>query len=63
MGALAHADVAQVVNERVVGIVQIESRGAVAAADEIASMDEVDVLFVGPGGPLARAWCPRPLRR
>ena len=48
MGALGHADVAQVVNERVVGIVQIESRGALAAADEIASMDEVDVLFVGP---------------
>ena len=48
MGSLAHADVARVVNERVVGIVQIESRGAVDAADEIASMDEVDVLFVGP---------------
>jgi 4-hydroxy-2-oxoheptanedioate aldolase len=48
MGALGHADVARVVNERVVGIVQIESRGALAAADEIASMDEVDVLFVGP---------------
>ena len=48
MGALDHADVARVVNERVVGIVQIESRGAVAAADEIAAMDEVDVLFVGP---------------
>jgi 2-keto-3-deoxy-L-rhamnonate aldolase RhmA len=48
MGALNHADVARVVNERVVGIVQIESRGAVAAADEISAMDEVDVLFVGP---------------
>jgi 4-hydroxy-2-oxoheptanedioate aldolase len=48
MGAIAHADVARVVNERVVGIVQIESKGALAAADEIASMDEVDVLFVGP---------------
>lgn len=48
MGALSHADVVQVVNERVVGIVQIESRGALAAVDEIASMDEVDVLFVGP---------------
>jgi 2-dehydro-3-deoxyglucarate aldolase/4-hydroxy-2-oxoheptanedioate aldolase len=42
------ADMARVVNERVVGIVQIESLGAVAAADDIASMDEVDVLFVGP---------------
>ena len=48
MGALAHGDVARVVNERIVGIVQIESRGAVEAADEIASLDEVDVLFVGP---------------
>jgi 2-keto-3-deoxy-L-rhamnonate aldolase RhmA len=48
MGALAHADVARVVNERVVGIVQIESRGAVAAAADIAAFEEVDVLFVGP---------------
>ncbi len=48
MGALAHGDVARVVNDRVVGIVQIESRGAVDAADDIAAMDEVDVLFVGP---------------
>ncbi len=48
MGALAHGDVARVVNERIVGIVQIEARGAVDAADEIASLDEVDVLFVGP---------------
>jgi 2-dehydro-3-deoxyglucarate aldolase/4-hydroxy-2-oxoheptanedioate aldolase len=48
MGTLAHADVARVVNERIVGIVQIEARGAVEAADEIASLDEVDVLFVGP---------------
>lgn len=48
MGSLAHGDVARVVNERIVGIVQIESRGAVDAADEIAAMEEVDVLFVGP---------------
>lgn len=48
LGALAHGDVARVVNERIVGIVQIESAGAVAAADEIAALDEVDVLFVGP---------------
>ena len=33
MGALGHADVAQVVNERIVGIVQIESAGTVADAD------------------------------
>lgn len=48
MGALGHADVARIVNDRVVGLVQIESRGAVEAADEIAGLDEVDVLFVGP---------------
>ena len=48
LGSLAHGDVARVVNERIVGIVQIESAGAVAAADEIAALDEVDVLFVGP---------------
>ncbi len=48
MGALTHGDIARVVNERIVGIVQIESTGAVAAADDIAALDEVDVLFVGP---------------
>lgn len=48
MGSLAHGDVARVVNERIVGVVQIESRGVVDAADEIAAMEEVDVLFVGP---------------
>ncbi len=48
MGAHSHADLAGVVNERIVGIVQIESPGAVAAAEEIAALDEVDVLFVGP---------------
>jgi len=48
LGSLSHADVARVVNERIVGIVQIESVGAVAAADEIAALDAVDVLFVGP---------------
>jgi 2-dehydro-3-deoxyglucarate aldolase/4-hydroxy-2-oxoheptanedioate aldolase len=32
----------------VLGIVQIESARAVAAAEEIASIDGVDVLFVGP---------------
>jgi 2-keto-3-deoxy-L-rhamnonate aldolase RhmA len=34
---------------RVLGIVQIESPAAVANADEIARLDGVDVLFVGPG--------------
>jgi 2-keto-3-deoxy-L-rhamnonate aldolase RhmA len=34
--------------ERTLGVVQIESPAAVAAADEIAALDGVDVLFVGP---------------
>ena len=48
MGSLGHADVARVVNDRIVGIVQIEAAGTVADADAIAALDEVDVLFVGP---------------
>ena len=48
MGALGHAEVTQVVNERIVGIVQIESTGTVADSAQIAALDEVDVLFVGP---------------
>jgi 4-hydroxy-2-oxoheptanedioate aldolase len=35
-------------NDQVLGLVQIESVQAVAAAEEIASIDGVDVLFVGP---------------
>lgn len=48
LGSLAHGDVARVVNERIAGVVQIESEGMVADADAIATLDEVDVLFVGP---------------
>lgn len=48
MGTIGHADVAQVVNEQIVGIVQIESTGGLAAAEEIAALEGVDVLFVGP---------------
>ena len=48
MGSIAHEDVARVVNERVTGIVQVESRAIVEAATEIAALPEVDVLFVGP---------------
>lgn len=48
LGTIGHADIARVVNEQIVGLVQIESQGALAAADEIAALDEVDVLFVGP---------------
>jgi 4-hydroxy-2-oxoheptanedioate aldolase len=46
-GTVAHADVGQI-NDRIVGIVQIESAGAVDEVDQIASIDGVDVLFVGP---------------
>ena len=47
LGSVGHADVAGL-NDDIVGIVQIESRGALEAADEIAAIDGVDVLFVGP---------------
>jgi 4-hydroxy-2-oxoheptanedioate aldolase len=46
-GTVAHADVGQI-NDRIVGIVQIESAGAVDEVDAIAATDGVDVLFVGP---------------
>lgn len=48
LGTIGHAEIARLVNEQIVGLVQIESQGALAAADEIAALDEVDVLFVGP---------------
>ncbi len=35
-------------NQEIVGIVQIESREAVDAAADMAAVDGVDVLFVGP---------------
>jgi 4-hydroxy-2-oxoheptanedioate aldolase len=35
-------------NAEVLGVVQIESAAAVAVADQIAALDGVDVLFVGP---------------
>jgi len=41
-GALDRAD------EEILVVVQIESAAAVAAADEIAAIDGVDVLFIGP---------------
>ena len=44
----SHADVARVVNERIVGIVQIESVGAGRGRRRDRRLDEVDVLFVGP---------------
>ncbi|MBA2719323.1 MAG: 2,4-dihydroxyhept-2-ene-1,7-dioic acid aldolase [Chloroflexi bacterium] len=47
LGTVAHADV-QRLNERVLGIIQIESVGGLRDADAIAAVDGVDVLFVGP---------------
>ena len=47
LGAVAHADV-QRLNQRAVGIIQIESVGGLRDADAIAAIDGVDVLFVGP---------------
>jgi 2-keto-3-deoxy-L-rhamnonate aldolase RhmA len=47
LGSRSHAQIRSV-NDEVVGIIQIESEGGLAEADEIASIDGVDVLFVGP---------------
>ena len=47
LGSVAHADVGQI-NDRIVGIVQIESAGALKEADAIAATEGVDVLYVGP---------------
>jgi 4-hydroxy-2-oxoheptanedioate aldolase len=44
---LTHAQI-RTLNERVLGVFQVESRAAVAAAGELALIDGVDVLFVGP---------------
>jgi 2-keto-3-deoxy-L-rhamnonate aldolase RhmA len=47
LGAVGHGEVAYV-NRDIVGIVQIETPSALREADEIAAIDGVDVLFVGP---------------
>lgn len=47
LGAVAHAGVRDL-NAAIVGIVQVESPGAVRDAGAIAALDGVDVLFVGP---------------
>lgn len=46
-GELGHAD-ARGINERVLGVFQVESPLAVDNADAVAALDGVDVLFVGP---------------
>jgi len=47
LGTVGHAEVGTI-NRDLVGIIQIESPGAVGEAAEIAAIDGVDVLFVGP---------------
>lgn len=47
LGELGHTDV-QAINRRILGIIQVESPSAVEHAGEIAAIDGVDVLFVGP---------------
>jgi 4-hydroxy-2-oxoheptanedioate aldolase len=47
LGQLGHGDI-PAINRRILGIIQIESASAVEHAAEIAAIDGVDVLFVGP---------------
>jgi 2-dehydro-3-deoxyglucarate aldolase/4-hydroxy-2-oxoheptanedioate aldolase len=47
LGKFAHAEVSRI-SAGIVGIVQIESVGALREADAIAATDGVDILFVGP---------------
>ena len=47
LGERGHAEI-RGINEHIVGIIQIESPSAVERAAEIAALDGVDVLFVGP---------------
>jgi 4-hydroxy-2-oxoheptanedioate aldolase len=47
-GEIGHADLAATVNDRVLGVFQVESAEAVAASGSLASIEGVDVLFVGP---------------
>jgi 2-dehydro-3-deoxyglucarate aldolase/4-hydroxy-2-oxoheptanedioate aldolase len=47
LGRVPHAAVGDV-NERILGVLQVENRGALADARTIAALDGVDVLFVGP---------------
>jgi 2-keto-3-deoxy-L-rhamnonate aldolase RhmA len=47
LGTVGHGDVGTI-NRDIVGIVQVESPGALRDAREIAALDGVDVLFVGP---------------
>ena len=53
----AQADYFSTVNDQIAVIVQIESRAGVAAAAEIAAVDGVDCLFVGPSDLAAGLGC------
>lgn len=44
----SHAAIAAEVNDAILGVFQVESPAAVEAAEEVASLDGVDVLFIGP---------------
>jgi len=46
-GTVPHPQI-QALNERILGVFQVESPVAVEAADDLAALDGVDVLFVGP---------------
>ena len=46
-GTVPHAQL-HTINERILGVFQVESAVAVAAAPELAAIDGVDVLFIGP---------------
>ncbi len=45
---IAHGNLAATVNDRVLGVFQVESGPAVEASEATAAIDGVDVLFVGP---------------
>ncbi len=44
----SHENLASTVNDQVLGVFQVESPEAVTAAGDLAAIDGVDVLFVGP---------------
>ena len=47
LGEVGHGSISAL-NQRVIGVIQVESPQAVDNADEIAAIEGVDVLFVGP---------------
>ena len=47
LGEVGHSSISAL-NQRVIGVIQVESPQAVDNADEIAAIEGVDVLFVGP---------------